>query len=385
MGEERATLTVIMPVYNSAPYLERALNSTINQTKCPDEIICVDDGSTDDSLKILNDLASKNSIIKVIHTENHGEISAKKTALKVAIGEYISFVDSDDWIESNMFEEMLGYATAFNADVVTSGCVRDYGDTVVYEYEHFDEGVYRNEELNSIKSALIDTNIFFRKNIAVNVVNKIFRKDILYKHQMDAPNGVSIGEDIIVAYPCIMDSQCVYVTGKCYYHYCIRGDSVMGAMDPQKYASIKMMLAYLKTRFEESTIEKAAVKKQYQFYDTFMHLFWKPEEVLYYENGNLRFYGNITENSKVAIYGAGKFGVSLERFIRENTGIDVVAWVDKSSSRERVIKPEKLADIEYDIILIAILLADVVEQVVDQLQNMGIEKKRIRVIDPICG
>ena len=97
-------ISVILPVYNVQQYLEKCIESVVNQTYKNLEIILIDDGSTDMSGKICDEFAEKDGRIKVIHSKNGGVSAARNIGLDIATGEYIGFVDSDDWIESQMYE-----------------------------------------------------------------------------------------------------------------------------------------------------------------------------------------------------------------------------------------------------------------------------------------
>ncbi|MBO7095774.1 MAG: glycosyltransferase family 2 protein, partial [Lachnospiraceae bacterium] len=103
---ENALISIIIPVYNAAKYLERSVGSVLKQSYRNLEIITVDDGSTDDSLELLNSFASSDSRVKVIHKENGGSSSARNAGLKAATGEYIGFIDADDYIEYDMYENL---------------------------------------------------------------------------------------------------------------------------------------------------------------------------------------------------------------------------------------------------------------------------------------
>ena len=103
---ENALISIIIPVYNAAKYLERSLGSVLKQSYRNLEIITVDDGSTDDSLELLNSFAASDSRVKVIHKENGGSSSARNAGLKIATGEYIGFIDADDYIEYDMYENL---------------------------------------------------------------------------------------------------------------------------------------------------------------------------------------------------------------------------------------------------------------------------------------
>ncbi len=111
-------ISVIIPVYNTGDYLSKCLDSVLNQTYKNFECIIVDDGSQDDSLRICQEYAKKDSRITVIHQENKGQSVARNVALDIITGDYIQFIDSDDWIETEMFSTMLAEAEDTNADIV---------------------------------------------------------------------------------------------------------------------------------------------------------------------------------------------------------------------------------------------------------------------------
>lgn len=119
-------ISVIVPIYNAALYLRTCLDSVVNQTYQNLEIICVDDGSTDESGNILAEFANKDERILPIHTENSGVSSARNTALSAASGDFIMFVDGDDWIDLDTCEIALNAIVANEADLVTWAYVREY-------------------------------------------------------------------------------------------------------------------------------------------------------------------------------------------------------------------------------------------------------------------
>ena len=101
---EKISITVIVPIYNTGLYLEECLNSIVGQSYSDFQIILVDDGSTDGCEKICDKYAQIDSRIKVIHQKNSGLVNARKTGLKEADGDYIYYVDSDDWLDKNIIE-----------------------------------------------------------------------------------------------------------------------------------------------------------------------------------------------------------------------------------------------------------------------------------------
>lgn len=117
-------LSIIVPIYNVEKYLTKCLNSLVNQTLKEIEIICVDDGSTDNSLNILKEFAKKDIRIKVYTQQNSGQSVARNVAIKNATGEYLGFVDSDDWVDLDYFEKLYNVAKEYSCDIACAGFKR---------------------------------------------------------------------------------------------------------------------------------------------------------------------------------------------------------------------------------------------------------------------
>ena len=118
-------ISIIIPVYNTEKYLKKCLDSIINQTLKSLEIICIDDCSTDNSLNILKEYQLKDKRIKIIEQkENKGQGVARNLGLNIAEGEYIGFIDSDDWVDLNFFEKLYFAAKKYNSDVALAANVR---------------------------------------------------------------------------------------------------------------------------------------------------------------------------------------------------------------------------------------------------------------------
>lgn len=114
-------ITIIVPIYNVEKYLDKCVNSLINQTYSNLEILLIDDGSTDGSSQKCDIWAERNRHIKVIHTENHGVSHARNVGLDAARGDYIGFVDGDDWCDFDMYEKMMNYIQLTHANIHGGG------------------------------------------------------------------------------------------------------------------------------------------------------------------------------------------------------------------------------------------------------------------------
>ena len=157
-------ISVIIPIYNVDAYLRRSIDSVIDQTYKNLEIILVDDGSTDDSAKICDEYSSYDERIRVIHKKNGGLVSARKAGIQLASGEYIAYVDGDDWIEDAMYQQLVEKIE--DADIIISGVIRDYNGGIVKEINKIQDGIYEGEALRSIIfEKMIYTGEFFERGI----------------------------------------------------------------------------------------------------------------------------------------------------------------------------------------------------------------------------
>ncbi|MBQ3006121.1 MAG: glycosyltransferase [Clostridia bacterium] len=141
---KKIAVSIVVPIYNAAPYLRKCLDSVVNQTLKNVEIIFIDDGSTDGSSEICKEYASKDNRIIYYKKENEGLAAARQDGIERASGEYVGFVDSDDWLELNMYERMYDVAVKENADVVFCNC---YEDEDVKNPYYLEPGVYDRDRI----------------------------------------------------------------------------------------------------------------------------------------------------------------------------------------------------------------------------------------------
>lgn len=373
-------LSVVIAVYNVAPYLQRCLDSVCNQSYGNLEIICVNDGSTDNSLSILQKNANKDSRIKIISKENGGLVSARKVGLLNVSGRFIAYVDSDDWIEQGMYEDLMALAVRENADIVTSGDIRDYGTHTVEEPEYENAGVYREAKLYQLKHELIDTDCFFRKNISIHLIDKIFKTCFLREYQLRIDNQINVGEDAAVVYPALLNTNCCVISGRNYYHYCLRDNSIMGTYKRDDSSSLNIMLDQLKADFEAVFPQISNVLKQFQLFSIYMILLRNAKEIIVYRDNVLYPFGRIERGAKVIIYGTGKFGNSLKHLLEQMKAFDVVAILDKAS-KEEACHPKVLRNLEYDCVIIAALIFDVIENIKKELREYGVKNEQMLWVD----
>lgn len=181
-------ISVIVPVYNCEPYVERCIRSIIAQTYTDLEIICINDGSTDASGRILEKLAGEDDRIKVVHQKNAGVSAARNAGLDTASGDFVTFVDSDDAIEPNMYEILLPYFIDKSIDIVHCGYKRMYLDGSSKEVN----GTGRLVRQNTYEAAecLLSGKIFVG-----SLCNKLFRAHLFTDVRFDTT--LAINEDVL--------------------------------------------------------------------------------------------------------------------------------------------------------------------------------------------
>lgn len=232
-------VSIIVPIYNGEKYLIKCLDSLSNQTLRNIEIICVNDGSTDDTGIILDKYSSKDSRIKVISTANNGQGFARNIALKEANGEYVAFVDSDDWIELNALELLFSNAKSNNLDLLFFQMVNymdvsgNLVETDLYNHSCFD----KNNIIDNVTFNYTDTKEFLFE-IPVCPVSKLYKKEFLNSFDLKFPEGMFF-EDNVFFYNVYFQCDKAGFLKKQLYYRRRHQDSVTQTFDEKKFDIIK--------------------------------------------------------------------------------------------------------------------------------------------------
>lgn len=265
-------LSVIVPVYNVEALLPRCIDSILKQTKENLEIILVDDGATDRSGEICDAYAKKDQRIRVIHKPNGGLTSAWKAGAKAAKGSYLGFVDSDDWIEPDMYERMWKSAVKYDSDLVICGLIFDYeasGMENRKEISGFTKEYYDRQELEKLYPTLINDGRFFGRTLQPARVTKLYRKELVDNNLPLCKEEVTVGEDMQLTLPVLLDAQSMSVVKDFYpYHYWFNQKSMTGKYDPYYLDKIKVM----EKRLKEISAEKQGYDFSAQITNDFLGL-----------------------------------------------------------------------------------------------------------------
>ena len=212
-------VSIIVPIYNMEKYLSKCLDSLLDQTLQHIEIICVDDGSTDNSLKIIQKYAQKDKRIQYVHQKNQGVSAARNAGMKVSHASYLMFCDPDDWYDKNMCKKMYQAIVQNNVDFVCCGI------NIIYETDSHlkkSDDNYYQIKFKGIQSACDD---IFPK-IDGSLCNKIFKKSLVNKYHIVFPVGL-LYEDYCFFFKYFSISKNIYFIQEALYNYIRHLGSIM--------------------------------------------------------------------------------------------------------------------------------------------------------------
>lgn len=377
-------LSVIVAVYNVENYLRKCIQSIIDQQYENLEIILVDDGSTDASGAICDEFKKQDSRIKVLHTVNKGAATARKLGVSNANGKYIAFVDSDDWIEPEMYQEMMKLCTRNDADLVTSGLLYEWPDKSRIMTDSIEEGIYGKKEIQKhIIPRLIYNGGKNAQGITASASNKIYKKELLKRFIDRIDEKIVLGEDAALIYPYVALVEKIVVTHKCWYHYIQHDGSVMRSASLASFEALYALEKYFYDFFRKYDFFKD-IELQIKHYvgafinDTVRSVYNISMCKIYF----VFPYELVPQNSKVILYGAGRVGISYWNSIKNGSYATVISWVDGNYQNvfmeEAVLEaPESISEKEFDYVVIAVEEERAKEAIRNKLIGMGVDEKKI--------
>lgn len=250
-------VSIVVPVYNVEKYLEKCLNSIINQTYKNLEIICIDDGSPDRSIDILNKFAKKDNRIRIISQQNKGLSGARNSGIDNAKGKYIVFVDSDDWLELKLVEKCIKKIK--KADILVFGNYNHYPDK-----EEKKNNFLENEKFDNGLDYFIKS--YENKLRFGNCWNKFYRKDIIEKNNIYFEEG-RLYEDLLFVFKYMYYSKNIKVESEALYHYVVkRKESITFKLNPNDLQDVLFTINELEKFFKEKRKEDFLERIEYKEY-----------------------------------------------------------------------------------------------------------------------
>ena len=291
-------VSVIVPVYNAEKYLERCINSLKNQSLRDIEIILVDDSSTDSSPRICDIEAERDERIKVIHKVNEGAGMARNAALEVATGEYIGFVDCDDFIEPDMFKTLCEKAEEYESDLVMSGVLFVDGN-MFSEQGHRKEKIYfdndthfeTDEELKELRMGIVGAlpEDDEDSKYGMSIWKNLFRHDVIKQNNIVFQSEREmLSEDALFMVDYISCIKKATGIRNAFYNYCRNENSISKS--------------YKRDRFEKSLVFVNEVEKRFkkdiepEKYQIYIYRFWQAmcrvlcsQEIMYSMDNNIKY------------------------------------------------------------------------------------------------
>ncbi len=376
------SISIIVTIFNVDNYLVQCLDSIINQTILPKEIILVDDGSTDRSGVICDQYKNNYSMITVIHQENQGVSAARLSGYKHAKTEYILFIDGDDFVETNLIERCCPYINK-NLDVITFGIVRYHNDNYMNNNEvNLAEGIYEREYLEeNVFPTMIWDSRTHRCGIDAALWNKIVRKH-LYEGYLQEVSGMNIhyGEDVALVYLALLKARNMGVIQDCLYYHRQRSAGVLAnyVKDEEYIDKLHLLYSFLK---KNMGLNEGMLKQLEYFY-------------LHALEVRIRIYGDyrtrkqyifpfdkVESKKKVILYGAGEIGQSYHGQLTTINYCKELLWVDenyKNYSRCDIFSPDMaLERKDFDYVVIAIISQNAANEIKQKFINRSFLPQKI--------
>lgn len=217
-------VSIIIPVYNVAPFLNECIASLVSQTYTEWEAILIDDGSTDGSSEICDNWCEKDARIKVIHQSNNGVSTARNKGIDAASGEYITFVDSDDYVDANYLLEMINTANKNACDIVVSGVRQVFTNGEKKTYTPDTKCTFTLDAENTVHFVTLN-----ERYLLYAPYSKLYHCDIIKSNNISFKENISYGEDLLFNYDYLNHTKNIACTTQANYNYRIIGSGTLSS------------------------------------------------------------------------------------------------------------------------------------------------------------
>lgn len=386
MEERRkgVAVSVIVPVFNTAQYLRQCLDSLVNQSLRELEIICIDDGSTDGSADILDEYAAKYPHIKVIHKENGGVVSARRSGEAVANGKFIGYVDSDDWTEPEMYQQLYNCIANNEAELVASGYYLE-GNYTSELYDGVEIGFYGEEKIENLRENTMYCMPKKDVGLRASLCCKLFSKRLLERIRFQVPTDIYMSEDKMQLLACILECRSAYVLKKAYYHYRINPTSSTHSGNPSYLLYVDKVYQFIRKLYSHPNFT-ATMRQQAELYIVEM-LLAGINTRLGFQTRNLLWFDpywleSIPAGSRIVLYGSGEAGrkYRTQLLVRECHIYAGCIDFEYERLKDEVLQiqsPAALPAMNYDYIVITVKNPLKARQIREKLGELGVESEKI--------
>lgn len=361
------SIGVVIPIYNTEKYLAKCVESVLNQNYEALQVVLVDDGSSDDSGEICDDFARRDSRVKVIHQVNKGKIESRYIGAANAKTDYITFVDSDDWIAENTYNSLLELLDQ-GIDIISYKIIRYISDCYqIKSGGKIRKGIFQGEKYKEfICSTMIWDDEINSWGIDPSLCNKLFKRDIILP-QLDKARKICIsyGDDVAVVYPTLYkaDSYAIADQYKYYHRRRIEGEIPEYFLDNSYYKKLVDLYEYLRERFDNQ-VDYVRQLDMFFAYSATLRLrkYGVENHVVQY----MAPFGRIPQASKIILCGAGKVGQSYYKQITELDYCEIVAWVDNVKTQCAGVSLSKynvFTEMAFDYVVMALKSKETVDEI----------------------
>ena len=386
-------ISVVVPIYNLDAYLYQCVSSIVGQTYRHLEIILVDDGSTDNALEICEYFRKIDPRIKVIAQSNSGLVSARKAGLNAATGDYVFYVDGDDWIEPDCLSHYHRLAVAHGADMVIADYKREFLGNFLTVRNAIGPGVYdRNRIEQDVLPTMISHGTFFSHGLKTYSWGKLYRRFLILDLQNQVPETVMVAEDAALIYPAIARSRTIVIGDMALCNYRQRPNSILKSthFDQRETERIATAFRYLAAALNSSrspfgfksqlqsyfaaivTIRSGAFLSSQDLYDTF------------------EVFGPLAPGARLAVYNSGSFGQHVYRHLQNNPSFSLVGWYDKDHRENAILRmpvsdPDTLRDADFDHLLVPSFDPALLAEVKALFAKHGLNPAKVRSVSLDCS
>lgn len=398
VNEALLKVSVVVPIYRIEAYISFCIDSILNQTYQNIEIILVDDGSDDSCPKICDDYAMKDCRIHVIHKPNGGSTSARKAGICQAVGDYILYVDGDDWIEPDYVEKLLEPLTEEKVDVVGDISVyMNYSDGRQLERTTpMKTGIYKGKDIISeVYPNYICEDRFYDTPLSTNVYLYLFRREFLQKNQPQVEDEIAMGEDMALTFRSFLHAESVAVIDYPGYHYRQQPNSMLHKRDSDHFQRINVLYKNLKRAVRDSEDSERAKAMARKIPRCIFFTLWACAPVRFAELSDtcLFPFSQVKTGSRVFVYGMGVVGRGIMEAIAETGRFELTGCSDQGWSVHAeginiagykvcpVYAPEKIMECDFDYVVIGVSRYVFRQQITEKLLSLGVPEEKIARID----
>ena len=381
MITENQLVSIIIPIYGVELYLKQCIESVLSQTYQNLQIILVNDGSKDKCSEICDYYATIDARIQIIHKQNEGLVNARKSGLAIAKGEFVTFVDGDDWLGENFIYNLIQPSLKYDIDFTIAGFIREFYGKEDKILPKLPCGYYSSESLaKTIFPNAIYNGIFFQHGISTYVWNKLFRISKLKQFLSLIDKNIVMGEDAALTYPYLFNCNSVYITDATDYYYRQRPNSIVKSVPNLKleYSQLSLLFNHLKNYLSNNL--NTDIQNQLKLY-FYSQILIRSGGVINSDITTIPF-PSIHNAKNLVIFSSGSFGQHLISSLRKLNHYNIISWLDEDHIESQIFGLEvnsiaHILNISFDLVLIASIDENYTNNAVNKLINLGISRDKI--------